>query len=59
MGDESGNVVAFEMLVLERIMKGYSIGESEVQLAKSALDPKMSASGSFTLLGDPRLVLIS
>ena len=58
MGDESGNVVAFEMLVLERIMKGYSIGRS-VQLAKSALDPKMSASGSFTLLGDPRLVLIS
>ena len=58
MGDEAGNVIAFEMLVLERIMKGFSLGKS-VQLAKSALDSKMSASGSFTLLGDPRLVLIS
>lgn len=55
VGDEEGSVVAFEMLVLERIMRGYSVGRA-VQLAKSALDPKMSASGSFTLLGDPRLV---
>ena len=58
LGDEDGSVVAFEMLVLDRILRGYSVGRA-VQLAKSALDPKMSASGSFTLLGDPRLVLIS
>jgi len=58
IGDEDGSVVAFEMLVLERIMRGYSVGRA-FQLAKSALDPMMSASGSFTLLGDPRLVLFS
>jgi len=57
MGDEAGNVVAFEMLVLERILQGHSLGKS-IQFGKSAMDMKMSASGSFTLLGDPRLVLM-
>jgi hypothetical protein len=57
MGDEAGNVIAFEMLVLERIMGGYSVGRA-VQLAKMAMGPEMASSGSFTLLGDPRLVLV-
>jgi hypothetical protein len=57
MGDESGDVIAFEMLVLERLMRGHSVGRA-VQLAKKAVDPEMAASGSFTLLGDPRLVLV-
>jgi hypothetical protein len=57
MGDEAGNIIAFEMLVLERLMLGYSVGRA-VQRAKQAMEPEMSASGSFTLLGDPRLVLV-
>ncbi len=58
MGDESEDNIAFEMLVLCRLKQGVSIGHA-VHLAKKALDPEMPASGSYALIGDPRLKFVN
>lgn len=57
LGDEDASGLAFELMVLERIARGYSIGRA-FQIAKSSMDPEMPASGSYTLIGDPRLIII-
>ena len=55
MGDESASIVAFEHMVMGDIMNGHSIGNA-VYRARRAMRPECS-SGSYSLLGDPRIVL--
>lgn len=57
LGDEDASGLAFELMVLERIARGYSIGRA-FQIAKASTDPEMPSSGSYTLIGDPRLIII-
>ena len=55
MGDESVSVLAFEFTVMSDILNGHSIGNA-VYRARRAARPGCS-SGSYSLIGEPRIVL--
>ena len=56
MGDESIDVHTFKLYFFDAISKGDCVGDALFK-ARKRVKPDEAASGSFVLLGDPRLVL--